>query len=245
MASLDPWEFAAIAAHELRAPLRHVRRLLEAAGALLAEGGVASAAAAIDGARQGAARMDGLLDQLAAHASASAAPLSFAPVDLAALARDVGARARAQWAEEAPMPALAIEVTHRALGDAALVELALENLVANALRFSAGRPGAAARVSSRAEDGAVVAIDVEDNGPGFDGAQSHRLFRPFERLAAHGDGLGLGLAIVALVAARHGGSAAAALRPEGGARFTLRLPLAYDRNGLASPPGAVSGSWPK
>jgi signal transduction histidine kinase len=77
-----------------------------------------------------------------------------------------------------------------------------------------------------------VTLEVTDDGPGIPAADRERVFGRFTRLdddrsRDHG-GAGLGLAIVAGVAARHGGQVHIA-DSERGARVIVRLPLAADR----------------
>ena len=103
------------------------------------------------------------------------------------------------------------------------VARAVENLVANALRY-----GTRARVSV-ALDPREVRIAVEDDGPGIPGDRRDEAMRPFIRLDAarnqdRGGGAGLGLAIAADVARSHGGALRLGESPElGGLRAELRL----------------------
>ena len=68
-----------------------------------------------------------------------------------------------------------------------------------------------------AVNGGTVTIEVDDTGTGFDPAELDAVFQPFNRGrdAVH-EGSGLGLAIVRAIAEAHGGTVAAANRPEGG-----------------------------
>jgi signal transduction histidine kinase len=69
-------------------------------------------------------------------------------------------------------------------------------------------------------------ISVTDNGPGIPADQRERIFEPFFRLPrSPGDGTGLGLAIVRRTIESHGGTITCGPSPNGGARFTLRLPV--------------------
>lgn len=104
------------------------------------------------------------------------------------------------------------------------VERALLNLILNAID-AAGRGGwVGVRVEERSRAGELIGIVVEDNGPGIPPELLHRVFNPF--FTTKENGTGLGLAIVHRIADAHGGYVEAGNRPEGGARFTLALPLA-------------------
>jgi two-component system OmpR family sensor kinase len=72
-------------------------------------------------------------------------------------------------------------------------------------------------------------IEVDDDGPGLNGADKERVFEPFFRgepsRSRETGGAGLGLAVVRSVARAHGGDAALENRPGGGLRARARLPL--------------------
>ncbi len=78
------------------------------------------------------------------------------------------------------------------------------------------------------EDGPDLAIEVRDAGPGFPADFLPHAFERFRRpdtgRSRDSGGAGLGLAIVAAIAAAHGGTAAARNRPGGGAVVSLWLP---------------------
>ena len=109
--------------------------------------------------------------------------------------------------------------------DAELLREAFDQLLSNAVRFTAKREKASVSVGGRRDADSVV-YWVEDNGAGFPPRYADKLFRPFERLHRQEDfpGVGVGLAIVRRVAERHGGSIQADGQPDRGARFELRLP---------------------
>ena len=90
-------------------------------------------------------------------------------------------------------------------------EQAIANLLLEACAALAGRPDGWIELEAR-RDGDRVLLVVADNGPGF--------------ATPDPEEAGLGLAVAALIAEAHGGSLAAAERPEGGARFELSLPAA-------------------
>jgi len=113
------------------------------------------------------------------------------------------------------------------------VRQAVDNLTDNALRFAPA--GTQISISGRVS-GTGLVIEVADAGPGFPPDYLPHAFERFRRpdaeRARSAGGAGLGLAIVAAVAAAHGGSASARNNPAGGAVVSLGLPgaLGSDTN---------------
>ncbi|MGL4233507.1 MAG: ATP-binding protein, partial [Casimicrobium sp.] len=99
----------------------------------------------------------------------------------------------------------------------------LSNLIENALRY-----GARATIS-HAVDADLVAVYVDDNGPGIPENALDQVFEPFYRVEPSRNldsgGKGLGLAIARDIARAHGGDVSLCNRTEGGVRATLTLPL--------------------
>jgi PAS domain S-box-containing protein len=92
-------------------------------------------------------------------------------------------------------------------GDTDLLYVALNNLIGNAWKFTSKNDRAKIIFSSRVEDDNIIYY-IEDNGVGFDMAQYHKLFKPFQRLHDSKDfeGNGVGLAIVKRIIDLHKGS---------------------------------------
>jgi len=106
-------------------------------------------------------------------------------------------------------------------GDEALLQLALSNLLRNALHASPQGGVVRVGLTQRPEGLSLV---VEDEGPGIAaGTDATRAFEPFFTVRA--TGAGLGLTVVRRVALAHGGAVHAGNRPGRGARFELLLPL--------------------
>ena len=111
-------------------------------------------------------------------------------------------------------------------GVARLLRRAVRNLLENAVRHGR-RTGHAEVVAQLSLEGGYAVLHIDDRGPGVPPDQRERIFEPFYRLPGASEregGVGLGLALVRQIAARHGGSVACDNREGGGARFTLRLP---------------------
>lgn len=107
--------------------------------------------------------------------------------------------------------------------DARLIEQALSALLGNAAIYSA--PGQSIDASVVLDEGAIV-FAVADRGPGLEPGEETRVFEKFYRGAgSRAGGLGLGLSIARQLVEVHGGTIAAQNRSDGGARFSIRLPL--------------------
>jgi light-regulated signal transduction histidine kinase (bacteriophytochrome)/HAMP domain-containing protein len=119
---------------------------------------------------------------------------------------------------------LQIQPNMVALCDAGLVELLINNVIDNAWKYSANREEAVIRFSRKKCKGERIYI-IEDNGAGFDMNLAENLFSPFTRLHKLSDfqGIGIGLATVKRVAARHGGRVWAESSVDQGAKFFFTL----------------------
>jgi signal transduction histidine kinase len=147
--------------------------------------------------------------------------LSLQPVDLAHMARDAAAMLGAGGGGvEVRAPE---ELVVRADPDA--LRQALENLLANALKYSPdGAPVALEAGEEDTRDGRRAVVAVRDSGPGIAPELMPRLFERFAS-GPRSDGLGLGLYLARGIAEAHGGTLTADSKPGKGAAFRLALPL--------------------
>jgi light-regulated signal transduction histidine kinase (bacteriophytochrome) len=115
-------------------------------------------------------------------------------------------------------------------GDGALLKQVWLNLIGNALKYSAKKPGARVEIGGRAE-GREHVYWVRDEGAGFDMRYADKLFGVFQRLhrAEEFEGTGVGLAIVQRIVTRHAGRVWAEARPGEGACFYFALPEGGER----------------
>ncbi|MCK7494917.1 MAG: ATP-binding protein [Comamonadaceae bacterium] len=221
--------FGARVAHDLREPLNIVRgfaallsdRLPPDSPPQLTVFGVNHIIMAAD-------RADRLVRDLLAFARLGDKPLVRTSVDLNAVvqrAREMvqlshPARA-AEWSVD-PMPVVSC--------DASLLEQVFVNLFTNALKYSADREASRIQIGYWLEPGVGHVVSVRDNGVGFNPAQADRLFLPFQRLhsSKQFEGSGMGLANVRRIIERHGGSVRAESKAEGGAEFSVILPIGGD-----------------
>jgi two-component system C4-dicarboxylate transport sensor histidine kinase DctB len=107
------------------------------------------------------------------------------------------------------------------------LEQVLVNLISNAIDATAGRPVRRILLQWRQQNDRVL-IEVADNGAGLTAEVLERLFEPFFTTKTT-SGLGLGLAISADIIKGFGGRLSGDDRPEGGALFTIDLPVARDQ----------------
>lgn len=205
--------------HELKNPLTAIRVGLANLAATHA-----AAVAPIDGQ---AVRLSRLVADLRKLAEVADRPLAGVPLDVGALLRDVAAGAadlpggdgrritvsvpQVPW----PLPAVT--------GDRDLLELALGNLVANAVKYSAA--GATVELRGFEANGAVV-VEVADSGLGIPADEIPHVWEELVRgrAARTADGSGLGLSLVRVIVARHGGGWELRSRPGAGTVVRIWLP---------------------
>ena len=144
-----------------------------------------------------------------------------APADLRALVSDAVAAARAQ-AGRTRVLLLAPAASMPAVVDAHRLRQALDNLLDNAVRHARGE----VRVELAYGPARELVLAVEDDGPGIERQLLPGLFDAFTQGSARTGSAGMGLSTVRAVAEAHGGGVSVDVARDGGARFTLRLPLA-------------------
>ncbi len=223
-------EFVADASHELRTPLTSILANLELLQASLEGRGQDDDQQAIGSALRSSKRMSRLVSDLLLLARADAGrtgPLLDCDLD------EVAAAAVSEFEPVAADHALELDSNGpvRIEGNADELHRMVTNLLDNAVRHTP--EGTEIRVGVSAEDGSAR-LDVTDDGPGIPDGLEGQIFDRFVRGVGPADmagtgGTGLGLAIVKAVATAHGGEVEAGSSPEGGARFTVRIPLGEDR----------------
>jgi two-component system sensor histidine kinase BaeS len=229
-------EFLLSVSHELRTPLTAVKGYAEALADGVIEGDEVPRTGTTVAAE--AARLDRLVTDLLDLARLGAVDFHVVPVevDLVALGQEAGSvwrdRAQAEGVDvrtELPDEPLLVDT------DPIRVRQVIDNLAENALRVSP--PGSVIVLAIRA-DGPWAVVEVRDSGPGLTDDDRAVAFEPgalHERYrGVRPVGTGLGLALVGRLAGGLGGSAEVGAAPEGGARFTVRLPGAGSAHGVSS-----------
>ncbi len=214
--------FSYSVSHDLRAPLRGIEgwsaALDEEYNSLLDD----TARDYIGRVRGEARRMGRLIDDLLRLSRVSRSAVQTETVDVSALVYEVAGRTRRAYGNR--RIEVSVEPNLSAHADGGLLEIALFNLIDNAIKFSATRPEA------KIEFGAILKDDrrvffLRDNGVGFDMARTGKLFEAFQRLHSAADfpGTGVGLATVRRIVDKHGGSIWAQSREGEGTTFFFTL----------------------
>ena len=142
---------------------------------------------------------------------------------------DGGGLLRVEMSEDLPLFA----------ADPGLLERALANLVANALRYSPPDqpPTLAARAVQNGNAHSAVQIDVIDHGPGVPADQWERIVQPFEQIGdpRSSNGVGLGLAVTKGFVEAMGGKLSADATPGGGLTMRIELPTSPAGADVARP----------
>jgi heavy metal sensor kinase len=219
-------QFSTALAHELRTPLAGLRGQIELS--LRSPGISAGQRDRFVSQMEEIDRLTRLIDRVLtlARAESGQVQLTFAPVDLGALAESLVGQL--QPMSEARSIDLSCEAAGAVVvdGDAGWLERMLLNLLDNALKYTGPHGRIEVRVS-RTRDAARV--DVRDTGVGLSPGDAARVFEKFFRAdparSSETEGAGLGLSLVDWIAARHGGSVTVSSRLGEGSTFTVTLPL--------------------
>ena len=226
-------DFFANVSHELRTPLTLILAPLEA----MLQDATQASPDALGAMHRNSVRLLRLINELLdlAKVDAGGMRIAPAPTDVAALLRQI----------VAPFEALARERGIDLVLDVApalppvpldpdRVDIAVANLLANALKFTPAGGRVTARLRSDAED---LVVSVTDTGPGIAPEDQARVFERFAQASQgprRAGGTGIGLALVNEIAKLHGGSVALVSEAGAGATFELRLPLTESRIPAAS-----------
>jgi len=231
-------EFAADASHELRTPLTVIRSSVEHLRRNRGSSSSPETTEALDDIDAEVGHLTALVEDLLLLARSDSGAITVArlPVDLGDVAAD-GAGAMAKLAADRgvqlgldPEPAI-VE------GDQARLRQLIVILVDNAVRHTPR--GGSVRVRVRG-DRQEATLEVDDDGPGIRSEDLPLVFERFWRApGAAAGGTGLGLAIARSIVDLHDGRIAVSNRPEGGARFIVRLPAAGEPPALVTQGGSI------
>jgi signal transduction histidine kinase len=208
--------------HDLRAPLRSIDGFSQALLEDFPRDVPENAQRYLDRIRAATKRMGQLIEDLLNLSNVSRGTLERSEFDLGELARnvidDIRQRDPERRADVVVRGAMMVQADRR------LVQAALENLLANAWKFTSKTENPRIEVGV-IRDGDLATYFVRDNGAGFDMAYVGKLFAPFQRLHGADEyaGTGIGLATVQRIVHRHGGRIWADAGVGAGAAFYFTL----------------------
>ena len=222
-ANKDLAAFSYSVSHDLRSPLASIngfsQMLLKSDGDHLSEKGrhFLSRICA------GSTKMGDLIDGLLSLAKISRGKLDRIDVNLTEMSHKLVQELR----DSEPDRLVEVEVQGDLMinGDSAMVTVIMQNLIANAWKYSGKTPNARIHIGSETTQDGVRCIFVRDNGAGFDMAYADKLFEVYQRLHQNSEfsGTGIGLANVKRVVTRHGGKVWAQAAVGEGATFRFTL----------------------
>jgi len=211
--------FSYSVSHDLRAPLQAMDGFTKLLRRELGDTRGERAQHYMNRIEAGVGRMSELIEDLLSLAQVSRAQMHHRQVDLSAMAHEVLHELQARE----PLRQAHVQVQAGLLvkADPRLIHIVMQNLLANAWKFSSRKP--LAQISFGQDAGG--AYFVRDNGAGFDMAYAAKLFGAFQRLHTEREfpGTGIGLATVKRIIDRHQGRVWAHSGPEGGATFFFTL----------------------
>jgi PAS domain S-box-containing protein len=233
--------FAYSVAHDLRAPLRHINGFLELLkqkmGTTLDQRGRHYMETISDSTQ----KMGQLIDDLLFFSRMGRQAMSNNQVDLESLVHDIVRELKPdidgrdiQWR---------IEALPKVTGDAAMLRIALANLISNGLKFTRSRQQARIEIGSLPPRDLESIVFVRDNGVGFEMDYAHNLFGVFQRLHRQDEfeGTGIGLATVRRIINRHSGQTWAEGELGRGATFFFSLPQTQQNDASKKQKGSSMG----
>jgi signal transduction histidine kinase len=214
--------FSYAVSHDLRAPLRRIQSYASALKEAQARSLDDTGRLFLDRVLETSQQMTQLIDDVLHLSRVTRAEMQWQEVDLSALAETIVARLRESDPSRHVTTIVRPGLT--AAGDGRLLRVALENLLANAWKFSSQLPEATIEFGLHNVGGETVYF-VRDNGAGFDMDYVSKLFTPFQRLhlVSEFPGTGIGLATVQRIVHRHGGQIWAEGALNKGAIFSFTL----------------------
>ncbi|WP_156384402.1 ATP-binding protein [Marmoricola sp. Leaf446] len=215
--------FASMVAHDLRGPLTVLDGWLE-----VVEDDPGQGEAALARARDASQRMRQVIEDWLNYAVVQEGRLH---PEVVALDEVVGGlvESRRSAGLDHDEPRFELDLAHRVRADPGLLRQLLDNLVDNAVKYTA--PGEVPVVTLRShedDEPGWVRVEVVDRGIGVPEGEEERIFEEFHRGPAEGrsQGTGLGLALTRRIVAMHGGQMTARRNPGGGSTFAFTVPAA-------------------
>lgn len=220
--------FSYAVSHDLRAPLRAISGFVDALSEDLGTKLEEQERHYLERIVASVNRMNGMIEGLMGLATVSRSEMRPETVDLSDLARQLCDELLVSYPGRALTIVIEDDVT--GVGDRRLLGNLLQNLLANAFKFSSKQHESRIEFGALRRNGELVYF-VKDDGVGFDMANTANLFGAFQRLHSVSEfpGHGIGLATALRIAHRHGGTISAESEPGKGACFYFTLAEAKEQ----------------
>jgi signal transduction histidine kinase len=220
--------FAGMVAHDLRGPLTVLDGWLE----VVEDGDPVTDAETVEDAvlkaRESSRRMRQVIEDWLNYTVVQNGQLRPEAIKLFGVTFEIVDGRRASWPGD-DEPQFVLDLEHSVMADPGLLRQLLDNLVGNAIKYTAPeqRPWVMIRSTNDEEPG-WVRVDVVDRGVGIPEGEEELIFEEFHRGPTEGRsaGTGLGLALTRRIVGLHGGHLEARRNPEGGSTFSFTLPEA-------------------
>jgi signal transduction histidine kinase len=238
----DLQQFAHVASHDLKEPVRKVRTFTNRLSYELGEALSPNARTYLNKMETAAERMYTMIDGVLQYSSLTSMKQDLQPVDLNEVFRDILSDLELILGEKNAVVESGSLPTIE--GSSILLYQLFYNLIFNSLKFT--RKGISPRIQIHSETievvegigddsnetGEYVRISIADNGIGFTDEDARRIFKPFSRLNSKDkfEGTGLGLALCKKIVERHGGTIEARGVEGSGATFFVKLPKNLRKN---------------
>ncbi len=212
--------FSYSVSHDLRSPLTTIDGFSRLLGKRLGSQPDDRIQRYLERIQAGIGQMGQLIEGMLSLAQFSRQSMQHEHIDLSAMSEEILGRLKSKEPEREV--SLQVQPGLQLHGDSRLIRAVMENLLGNAWKFSGRKHKTEITVGQLVPGGEFF---VRDSGAGFDMAYVGKLFGTFQRLhdAAEYAGTGIGLATVARIIARHGGSIRAEAVPDQGATFFFTL----------------------
>jgi signal transduction histidine kinase len=219
--------FAGMVAHDLRGPLTVLDGWLE-----VVQDGESSdeieAEDAVAKARDASKRMRQVIEDWLNYTVVQNGQLRPDAVKLEAIASEIVDSRRARWAD-GDEPRFVLDLSHSVEADPGLLRQLLDNLVGNAIKYTALDQAPWIQIASEDDtEPGWIRVDVTDRGIGIPEGEEELIFAEFHRgpIEGRSAGTGLGLALTRRIVSLHGGQMKAMRNLEGGSTFSFTLPAA-------------------
>jgi PAS domain S-box-containing protein len=228
----DLQQFAHVASHDLKEPIRKVKTFTNRLEHYLEDNMDATAKRFMERIHVATDRMFSMIDGVLAYSTANAIQQKYGTVDLNDILKDI------ETDLEVALQSSGGKIQYQNLpvmeGAAVLLYQLFYNLINNSIKFAKDTEPPQIILSSQTDADDFAHITVSDNGIGFEPHHASRIFETFIRLNPKDEfeGTGLGLSLCKKIVERHGGNIIATGIPGKGASFNITLPLTQKVTGF-------------